>query len=74
MTEKDKQKLEEIQGMVRNKRIVFASQDKIRELRPWVEQVLKALGIPKPGSVTSLVSVTSGVTLRNWPRLAKRLI
>jgi hypothetical protein len=48
MTEKDKQeKLEEIQGLVRGKKIVFAPQDKIRDLRPWVEQVLKAIGHPE---------------------------
>jgi hypothetical protein len=47
MTEKEKQeKLEEIQGMVRDKKIVFAPQDKIRDLRPWVQEVLKAIGYP----------------------------
>jgi hypothetical protein len=32
---------------VRNKKIVFAPQDKIRELRPWVQSVLEAIGHPE---------------------------
>lgn len=29
------------------KKIVFASQEEIRELRPWIDEVLKAIGHPE---------------------------
>ncbi len=46
MTEDEKQKkLEQIQGLVREKKIVFAPQDKLRPLQPWLTKIREALHI-----------------------------
>ena len=45
MTDKKQEKLTQIQSLVKNKKIVFAPQDKIRSLQPWLDEIRKALHI-----------------------------
>lgn len=46
MTEKEKQeKLEQIQQLVKEKKIVFAPQDKLGPLQPWLTKIREALHI-----------------------------
>lgn len=39
------EKLKKIQGLVKEKKIVFAPQDKLRPLQPWLDELRKVLRI-----------------------------
>ena len=46
MTEKEKQeKLAQIQGLVQEKKIVFAPQDRLSPLQSWLDKIRKAMHI-----------------------------
>lgn len=39
------EKLEQIQNLVREKKVVFAPQDRVRLLKPWLDKIRKSLHI-----------------------------